>query len=101
MDARVKALVGCKESTVSGSMFLGKKKWSVRETVRHSFTYKFHAFVSFIDVFVDSAQMREKGREKEWSISEFWQKKPKKQYNNNKKKTEWVKYTQNKTLFLL
>lgn len=75
MDARVKALVGCKESTVSGSMFLGKKKWSVRETVRHSFTYKFHAFVSFIDVFVDSAWQCEKGREKEWSISEFWQKK--------------------------
>lgn len=75
MDARVKALVGCKESTVSGSMFLGKKKWSVRETVRHAFTYKFHAFVSFIDVFVDSAWQCEKGREKEWSISEFWQKK--------------------------
>lgn len=78
MDARVKALVGCKESTVSGSMFLGKKKWSVRETVRHAFTYKFHAFVSFIDVFVDSAWKCEKGREKEWSISEFWQKKKKK-----------------------
>lgn len=75
MDARVKALVGCKESTVSGSMFLGKKKWSVRETVRHAFTYKFHAFLSFIDVFVDSAWQCEKGREKEWSISEFWQKK--------------------------
>lgn len=78
MDARVKALVGCKESTVSGSMFLGKKKWSVRETVRHAFTYKFHAFLSFIDVFVDSAWQCEKGREKEWSISEFWQKKKKK-----------------------
>lgn len=86
MDARVKALVGCKESTVSGSMFLGKKKWSVRETVRHSFTYKFHAFVSFIDVFVDSAQMREKGREKEWSISEFWQKKTQKTIQQQQKK---------------
>lgn len=86
MDARVKALVGCKESTVSGSMFLGKKKWSVRETVRHSFTYKFHAFVSFIDVFVDSAQMRKKGREKEWSISEFWQKKTQKTIQQQQKK---------------